>query len=144
MSPGDSTSPVKVLGEEYRIPRYNIPFLYQMENIRKNVYSSLLQISCRGLLLHGVQYIGFLGHTSQLNFDRKPCSTMTTMATLLNEAQDVIGHRFENTQVLREALSAAGSPSHAPDGNKRLAMLGDSILKFVVLNNWFETGKPRG
>lgn len=69
---------------------------------------------------------------------------MAPMATMLDEAQRLIGHKFDNTQVLWEALSAAGSASSAPDGNKRLALLGDVVLKFVVLNNWFKSGKPRG
>ena len=77
------------------------------------------------------------------------------MATthILNVTHDVemtIGHTFNDPLILWEALQAAGSivrsagPRRFPDGNKRLAMIGDTVLKLVLVTKWYDSGDIRG
>ena len=53
-------------------------------------------------------------------------------ATRLERAQQVIGYRFSNPELLKEALQGAGSPntSITPEGNRQLALVGDKLLSF--------------
>ena len=62
----------------------------------------------------------------------------------------IIGYTFADPIILWEALQAAGSgitwagTRHFPDGNKRLAVLGDTILQLVLVNDWYDTAYDRG
>jgi len=61
----------------------------------------------------------------------------------VEEAEEILDYRFENPSFLFEALSAPGTgPSR--DGNRRLAQLGDSVIKTVLLDGWYFTGDDRG
>lgn len=53
------------------------------------------------------------------------------------KAEDIIHYVFGNAELLWEALQAAGSNTmHTyPEGNKRLAMIGDAVLKTVILED---------
>lgn len=73
----------------------------------------------------------------------------TTMANKIQGVEDAIGYHFNDSQLLWEALSAPGctripGTRHTLDGNRRLAMLGDSILKFALLEDWYASGQARG
>jgi dsRNA-specific ribonuclease len=60
----------------------------------------------------------------------------------MEEIEDQIGYHFESSNLLREALPPAGTaPSQ---GNKRLALVGDSILSASLLNQWYSDGKTTG
>lgn len=69
---------------------------------------------------------------------------------ILREVQTIMNYRCSNTDKLWEALSAAGAKfdcEFAPvplDGNKRLAMVGDAVLKMVLMKDWYPTGSVRG
>lgn len=60
-----------------------------------------------------------------------------------------LGHIFDNPNLLWEALQAAGNgvtqigERKIEDGNKKLAMLGDTILKMALLRDWFVSGDSR-
>jgi hypothetical protein len=60
-----------------------------------------------------------------------------------------LGHIFENPNLLWEALQAHGNgikmigDRKIEDGNKKLALLGDCVIKMVILNDWFETSESR-
>ena len=62
----------------------------------------------------------------------------------------IIGYTFNDPLILWEALQAAGSGTCSAgtrrfaDGNKRLAMLGDAILKLVLVKDWYDTLDIRG
>ena len=64
--------------------------------------------------------------------------------------EDIIGYSFNDPLILWEALQAAGSgirsagDRHFADGNKRLAMLGDAILKLVLVEDWYGSLDVRG
>ncbi|EMD67299.1 hypothetical protein GGP41_007213 [Bipolaris sorokiniana] len=59
----------------------------------------------------------------------------------------ILQYSFSNHQLLDEALLAAGAPASSKDiegevhGNKRLALLGDSVLKEVILEPWYSSEK---
>jgi ribonuclease III len=60
-----------------------------------------------------------------------------------------LSHIFSDPNLLWEALQAAGNgviqigDRKIEDGNKKMAMLGDTILQLAVLNEWFESGDSR-
>ena len=66
-------------------------------------------------------------------------------SSLLNDAQGIIGYTFNNHTILWEALQAPGAPVFASEGrdftngNKRLALLGDALLRTVLLEGWYST-----
>ena len=70
--------------------------------------------------------------------------------TKLNDAQRIIGYNFMDSSILWEALQAPGSRPFAADGrdfsngNKRLALLGDAVLKTNLLGTWYESDQSIG
>lgn len=72
------------------------------------------------------------------------------IATKVREVQNIIGYTFEDHFILWEALQAPGSITrlfgrrNMPDGNKRLAILGDTIMKLVLIEEWYEGAEDRG
>ena len=64
--------------------------------------------------------------------------------------EGIIGYGFSDPLILWEALQAAGSTVSSagtrrfPDGNKRLAMLGDTVLKLVLVAEWYDGADVRG
>ncbi|KAF2278992.1 ribonuclease III [Westerdykella ornata] len=61
--------------------------------------------------------------------------------------ESILHYRFSNHDLLDEALLAAGTTVSRrdiqgnPQGNKRLALLGDSIIKEVILEHWYLSGE---
>jgi hypothetical protein len=49
-----------------------------------------------------------------------------------------LGYSFTDTRLLEEALDSTGLRS--PGSNGRLAMIGDSRLKDVILDDWYASG----
>src|SRR5215467_8955537 len=58
-------------------------------------------------------------------------------AQVLAECQEVIGYRFGDVTLLREALTHASGANHRLVSNERLAFLGDAILGAVVCDLLF-------
>lgn len=78
---------------------------------------------------------------------RSDLSTLTpTMAKLLSTraVEAILGHTMRDSELLWLALQAAGSGVGGPDGNKRLAMIGDSILKSVLIEDLYFSNVSRG
>lgn len=71
-------------------------------------------------------------------------------AEITQEVETRIGYPFKNPGILWEALQAPGSPGNylrgrnLTDGNRRLALLGDTALKLVLLKRWYREGDNRG
>ncbi|OBT76529.1 hypothetical protein VF21_05435 [Pseudogymnoascus sp. 05NY08] len=65
---------------------------------------------------------------------------------MVTAAEDVIDYSFIDKELLWEALQAAGSNMafRYPEGNKRLAMIGDAVLKLVVLEDLRAVDSQRG
>lgn len=51
---------------------------------------------------------------------------------MLDKAHEVLGYRFENPDLLNEALTHASSAGDRLESNERMEFLGDAILGFVV------------
>ncbi len=72
------------------------------------------------------------------------------MDSKVQAAMTIIGYTFNDPLIVWEALNAAGSNVMRAggrvflDGNKRLALLGDSILKSALLDDWYIIGQTRG
>lgn len=71
------------------------------------------------------------------------------MALAVQGVQDIIGYTFADPYLVREAISAAGSIVSAgtrrfPNGNKRLAILGDTVLQLALAEDWYDGTEPRG
>jgi hypothetical protein len=56
--------------------------------------------------------------------------------------QNTLGYSFADTRSFEEALDTTGLRS--PDSNGRLAMIGDSRLKDVILDEWYASGASKG
>ncbi|GAD99410.1 hypothetical protein SNOG_02027 [Paecilomyces variotii No. 5] len=60
--------------------------------------------------------------------------------------ENSIGYHFKDLDLLNEAFLAAGASSAENytypsfDGNKRLAFVGDSVLRLMVADEWFPSG----
>ncbi|KAL8718023.1 MAG: hypothetical protein Q9181_008244 [Wetmoreana brouardii] len=69
--------------------------------------------------------------------------------TLTHACEATIGYRFHKPTLLWEALQADGSviySSGSPryeEGNKRLAIVGDKILDFLLSLKWYHTWEKR-
>ncbi|KAH8727339.1 ribonuclease III domain-containing protein [Phaeosphaeriaceae sp. PMI808] len=61
--------------------------------------------------------------------------------------KSILKYQFLNRDLLSEALLAAGASTSSKDihgdvqGNKRLALLGDSVLREAVLEPWYSTNE---
>ncbi|KFZ19976.1 hypothetical protein V501_00374 [Pseudogymnoascus sp. VKM F-4519 (FW-2642)] len=65
---------------------------------------------------------------------------------MVSAAEDVIDYSFIDKELPWEAIQAAGSNMafRYPEGNKRLAMIGDVVVKLVVLEDLRVADSPRG
>ena len=72
------------------------------------------------------------------------------MDTILQAVQNIIEYRFKEQLILWEAMQAAGSNVRSAgdrkflDGNKRLAVIGDTVLQLVLAEKWYSGGTVRG
>lgn len=64
--------------------------------------------------------------------------------------ETILKYHFSNHELLEEALLAAGASVSSKDiqgdakGNKRLALLGDSVLQEAVLEPWYNSKESTG
>jgi hypothetical protein len=67
-------------------------------------------------------------------------------ATLIAAAEALIGYVFIDSEEIWEAVQASGSNMayKYPEGNKRLAMIGDVVLKLALLDILRALNMPRG
>ena len=84
------------------------------------------------------------------------------MAPTVRKVQSRIGYNFKNAPYLWEALQGAGSIVRSgeiegpgieyhsvgfqrmPDGNRRLAILGDAVLRLAISEDWYTSEAGRG
>ena len=66
-----------------------------------------------------------------------PRTTHGDDAQLLADCQEVIGYRFGDVTLLREALTHASGANHRLVSNERLEFLGDAILGAIVCDRLF-------
>ena len=79
-------------------------------------------------------------------------TTSHTMADKFIQAkidlEIILGYNFEDNDILREALWAAGPGSAGQrkflEGNKMLALVGDTAMKTVLLHHSYTKGRMRG
>lgn len=71
------------------------------------------------------------------------------MVDRVQRLQDIIGYSFEDPSIAFEAVSAAGAAITSvgyrsfPNGNKRLAVLGDTVLQLALAEGWYEGDEAR-
>ena len=90
-------------------------------------------------------FLEFLLSLSSLSFNpniRVLFPTMSHRITAQNAVQLAIGHTFDDTDLLVEALDTTGL--RANESNQRLAMLGDALLKMILLDSWYAGGTAKG
>lgn len=56
--------------------------------------------------------------------------------------QSATGRLISNNDLLLEALDTSGL--RAPQANRRLALLGDQVLKTAILDDWYQSGEMLG
>lgn len=63
-----------------------------------------------------------------------------------DDIQGLIGYRFTHESLLEEALVTAGNehPCNETEAgkpaNKRLALVGDAVLRLAIVDHWWEQG----
>ena len=62
----------------------------------------------------------------------------------VNIVEDTIGHEFSQKKYITQALTAAGVDNDNWDGNRKLALLGESLLEFLLVDNAVADDKDRG
>ncbi len=70
--------------------------------------------------------------------DRLVEDTASAMETDLDGCQEIIGYRFNNVQLLSDALKHASGVSHRLASNERMEFLGDAILGFVICEQLYQ------
>ncbi|KAL8719450.1 MAG: hypothetical protein Q9225_003539 [Loekoesia sp. 1 TL-2023] len=70
------------------------------------------------------------------------------MDQAVHGVESIIGYTFDDPYLVWEAISAAGSiitlgHRRFPNGNKRLAILGDTVLHLALAEAWYEGTEPR-
>ncbi|EHL02284.1 RNase III [Glarea lozoyensis ATCC 20868] len=55
-------------------------------------------------------------------------------------AQAILDYTFRNPELCWEALQAKGAGGY-PEGNKRLALCGDAVLRLLIVQLWYPTGR---
>ncbi|KAH8646490.1 ribonuclease III domain-containing protein, partial [Tricladium varicosporioides] len=55
--------------------------------------------------------------------------------------EELIGYEFNNKKLCWEALQGKGANGYT-QGNKRLALVGDAIIRLKVLEGWYPTNTP--
>ena len=58
---------------------------------------------------------------------------------IIERTEQIIGYRFENEELLREALTHSSVADDHLASNERMEFLGDAVLGFVVCENLFST-----
>ena len=64
--------------------------------------------------------------------------------------ENIINYHFTSHEILKQALQAAGTSVSDPsvsgdrEGNKRLALVGDALLRLVILDEWYPEGTSTG
>lgn len=64
--------------------------------------------------------------------------------TGLTEVQDIIYYNFRSINFLVLALTAAGADESNPDGNRKLAQLGELLIELLIADDAFTVGFSRG
>lgn len=67
-----------------------------------------------------------------------PTNASAAFAAIVDRAERILGHRFDNVQLLREALTHASVADNRLDSNERMEFLGDAVLGFVVCERLYE------
>lgn len=76
--------------------------------------------------------------------------SVTEMKNRIKAVEAIIGHNFHDPSLLWEALQGAGSGVYqagtreVPDGNKRLALIGDATQKLILVTDGYSLGKSKG
>ena len=82
-------------------------------------------------------------HLPTLAFTRNLDTVMTSGIVAASAfVRNTLSYSFTDTRLLEEALDSTGLRS--PGSNGRLAMIGDSRLKDVILDDWYASGASKG
>ena len=68
---------------------------------------------------------------------------MKTKAVVVPQAEKLIDYKFKNPELCWEALQGK-QPGEYPEGNKRLAMVGDVSMKHAQLMKWYASKSSTG
>ena len=96
----------------------------------------------------------YLSNSSPNNYVAKWTILQFVFVSIVKMAEhpveSILKYQFSNRDLLNEALLAAGASTSSKDiqggvqGNKRLALLGDSVLQEAVLEPWYNSNESTG
>ena len=68
---------------------------------------------------------------------------LSEKALRIHAVETLVQYRFHNRELLWEALQ--GPPTFVvPDGNKRLAIVGDAAIRLALAKNWYPGKTSKG
>jgi hypothetical protein len=89
-------------------------------------------------------------HILMTNFNTRHNMALS-MDDAISGVEAIIGYNFTTLSLLWEALQApgsgvfqAGDRQLSNEGNRRMAMLGDTLLQLVIQQDWWIENVPRG
>ena len=62
----------------------------------------------------------------------------------LEAVESLIQYKFKSQDILWEALHTTALVPGSGSDNKRLAVIGDSVLNLGLAEDWYKGGTPRG
>lgn len=62
----------------------------------------------------------------------------------MNDVEAKIDYHFEERDILRQALTAAGAEQGNHDGNRRLALMGQAVMQLLISETGYEKSTSRG
>lgn len=72
-------------------------------------------------------------------------ASISAKEAIIEAVETIIQYRFNHTALLWDALQCPGSPNAAhPNGNKRLAIIGDAVLLLGLAEDWFKGDETVG
>ena len=103
------------------------------------------QFSCFSQRAQSDSQVALLKTSTPFHQNIRPehSTNMTTIAyNAIRKVEKIIGYTFTNSNLCWEALQGKGVNGFS-DGNKRLAMYGDSILRMLILKTWYPNDDSR-
>lgn len=77
------------------------------------------------------------------NHDSLPMAGNDDIESSMSRLQRAIGYQFEQKNILKLALTAAGAEETNHDGNRKLAQLGEALIESVLVDKAYSEGSSR-
>jgi hypothetical protein len=91
-------------------------------------------------------YLNIIRRNSRCSFqnhDSSPMAGNEDIESSMSRLQRAIGYQFEQKNILKLALTAAGAEETNYNGNRKLAQLGEALVESVLGDKAYSEGSSR-